>query len=276
MSEATRGEKVHHEPRLRKTMASSKDNWRISFEYYAVVEQTHVKDDWMVNCAELFHLTYRPLGYGPANTVLSKWCLKGKNLRMNSLPSQEFGVFEPANQVDWQLRKWTRVELTMQWDKNDYYFSFIVDGEVISREPYQYLYYGEGPIRAPIIRDVELYSGCINYNIGPVWEFPGWENYEPSIEYYRKWGKCEAVDVYIDNVQMDTWRTDPYMSSLTPNTIGTGGCREEYFPLFEKCVKIFPDMVTWDEANGLCEADNAELLSKGSKVLQLFGQVQYY
>ena len=239
-------------------MTNSRDNWRISFEFYAVVEQTHVDDDWLVNCAELFHLSYRPRGSGPWEEHISKWCIKGKNLLMSTVPEQGFGVFEPANQIDWQLRKWTKVELLMEYDTDGYYFSFLVDDEVVTREKHT-------PLNGrpePSLRNVTLHSGCVNYNRVSVSSFWDAEGDKSETEYYRKWGKCEAVDVYIANVQMETWYSDSYLNSLTPETIGTGGCREEYFPLLDKCIKIFPNIVAWDEANSLCESDNSKLLRK--------------
>ena len=245
----TRGQLVTSEPVLLKEIRHFFKEWRISFEYFLLHEQDISKK--YDKCAQLFHIEYR--NKQPDYSVVNKWCFFGKDLRLQTIPSPFLIVYDKdsdskvslvdSDSLDWPVRQWTKVELMQTFEEDGYYVKLIVNDEVVSKEK---------AINADGVQDFRLYQGCKGTSERPVTK--------------ETVHKCEAINVYIDNVVVETSQDQNIRPDIPdeiegiPELVGDGNCIDGWTPIFGKCVKVFEQASSWYEARNICKENGARLV----------------
>ena len=211
--------------------------WRISFDYFLLHEQDHLTTDGARECIPIFHLQYKNAKWGK-NPIVNKFCIVGKDLRVQTIPSKAGYFFPPARNVEWKVGKWTNVELKVfQEPDGVFYLTFSVDGEIVSQtEVCDTCFY-----RLDTVREMKAYLGC---DLGP---------YSPN-----QFEHCGPLNVYIDNFEMETWEEDVFAGEAE-NIPYDGRCMEGWTPAYDICFRVFNASGTWDHARKNCQKIGTEL-----------------
>ena len=239
----TRGQLVPSEGVLLKEIEYFFKEWRISFDYFLLHEQD-VSNKYD-QCAQLFHIEYEKTN--PDFSVVNKWCFAGKDLRLQAIPSKVFGEdsrLKATDNFDWPVRQWTKVELLQTFEEDGYYIKLIVNDEVVSKEK---------ATEADGVRNFKLYEGC---------------RWTPSRPVNKEtMHKCEAINVYIDNLVVETSQDQNIRPNIpdeiegAPEIVGDGNCLDGWTPVFGKCVKVFERASSRYEARNICKENGARLIT---------------
>ena len=133
------------------------------------------------------------------------------------------------------------------FEEDGYYVKLIVNDEVVSKEK---------AINADGVQDFRLYQGCKGTSGRPVTK--------------ESMHKCEAINVYIDNVVVETSQDQNIRPDIpdeiegTPELVGDGNCIDGWTPIFGKCFPLgkspgLDSTVRCQFLGGLPKACNASL-----------------
>ena len=257
------------EPQSIASLQQVYSQWRISFDYFALYEQSPF-------CAPLFTLSFLKRGWSKYH-IENKWCIAGKRLRMQILPSKTSEYLDEIDEAmaekekAWTVGEWNTVELTQVYE--DYY-------ESDYDSDYTPDYDSDGNPN-DLIRK---YYISFKLNGRVVWKrrMPRVElakDLSVTVGQYR-WTWPQPLDVYLDNFNIETWPNDqcenpncnPSEENVIPDVefepnrtelVGDGNCYG-WKTVFDLCIDIRVadgNGINWYDAREMCRSDNTSLIT---------------